>query len=103
MAQIVIFQLNRSREAYGEFFKVIESYPKNAPLTENCWVISSVDPCDVVRDKLEAQVEKNIDRVVVADLAALIAWSNVECGNGALIDIISKPADEEESKDTTVK
>ena len=80
---IVEYDLCSPGQDYEELYKAIKSYPICAPITESTWYIKTNETCVQVRDKLKAHVDKN-DRIFVAALTGVAAWSNVLCNSESL-------------------
>lgn len=75
---IIEYDLRSPGRNYDELYKAIKSYGVWAHITESTWFIKTSESCVQVRDKLLAHMDGN-DRIFVAALTGVAAWSNVLC------------------------
>ena len=79
MTSIIIeYDLRSPGRNYDELYKAIKSYGVWARITESTWFVKTSESCVQVRDKLLAHMDGN-DRIFVAALTGVVAWSNVLC------------------------
>lgn len=77
-SMIIEYDLRSPGRNYDELYKAIKSYGVWAHITESTWFIKTSESCVQVRDKLLAHMDGN-DRIFVAALTGVAAWSNVLC------------------------
>lgn len=77
-SMIIEYDLRSPGRNYDELYKAIKSYGVWAQITESTWFIKTSESCVQVRDKLLAHMDGN-DRIFVAALTGVAAWSNVLC------------------------
>lgn len=77
-SMIIEYDLRSPGRNYDELYKAIKSYSVWAHITESTWFIKTSESCVQVRDKLLAHMDGN-DRIFVAALTGVAAWSNVIC------------------------
>lgn len=77
-SMIIEYDLRSPGRNYDELYKTIKSYSVWAHVTESTWFIKTSESCVEVRDKLLAHMDNN-DRIFVAALIGVAAWSNVLC------------------------
>ena len=79
-SMIIEYDLRSPGRNYDELYKAIKSYGVWAHITESTWFIKASESCEQVRDKLLAHMDGN-DRIFVAALTGVAAWSNVRCNS----------------------
>ena len=79
-SMIIEYDLRSPGRNYDELYKAIKSYGVWAHITESTWFIKTSESCVQVRDKLLAHMDGN-DRIFVAALTGVAAWSNVLCNS----------------------
>lgn len=77
-SMIIEYDLRSPGRNYDELYKAIKAYSVWAHITESTWFIKTSESCVQVRDKLLAHMDGN-DRIFVAALTGVAAWSNVLC------------------------
>lgn len=77
-SMIIEYDLRSPGRNYDELYKAIKSYGVWAHITESTWFIKTSESYVQVRDKLLAHMDGN-DRIFVAALTGVAAWSNVLC------------------------
>lgn len=77
-SMIIEYDLRSPGRNYDELYKAIKSYGVWAHITESTWFIKTTESCVQVRNKLLAHMDGN-DRIFVAALTGVAAWSNVLC------------------------
>lgn len=77
-SMIIEYDLRSPGRNYDELYKAIKSYGVWAHITESTWFIKTSESCVQVRDKLLTHMDGN-DRIFVAALTGVAAWSNVLC------------------------
>jgi hypothetical protein len=87
LAKIITYDLCKQGKDYDSLISAIKKYPLWCKVTESCWVVSSPDTCATIRDNLKSYMD-NDDRLFVAALTGETAWSNVQCKDDALKNIL---------------
>jgi hypothetical protein len=81
--KIITYDLRGENRDYESLINKIKAYHYWAKITESCWLIKSGDSCVDVRNNLKKVTNYN-DRLFVADLSSVSAWSNVMCNSNKL-------------------
>lgn len=77
-SMIIEYDLRTPGRNYDELYKAIKNFSEWARITESTWFVKTSESCVQVRDKLLAHMDGN-DRIFVAALTGVAAWSNVLC------------------------
>lgn len=83
MSKLITYDLCAPGRNYNSLIEAIQSYPDWCKVAKSCWIISTADSCQTVRDNLWKHMDSN-DILFVATLAGDAAWYNSICGNEAL-------------------
>ena len=82
-SMIIEYDLCKPGDNYDELIETIKNYDKWAHITKSTWFIGTNDSCSTVRDTLKSKMDSN-DRLFVAELTGVAAWSNVICDSDFL-------------------
>lgn len=82
-SKIIEYDLCSPGRNYNTLYETIKSYSVWARITESTWFIRTDDSCVQIRDKLKKCMDNN-DRLFVAELTGIAAWSNILCSNDYL-------------------
>jgi hypothetical protein len=79
MAKIVTYDLRSPGKDYSSLIAAIKRYT-NCKITESCWLLSTIDSCEAIRNYLQQYMDSN-DRLFVGALTGEAAWSNLLSSN----------------------
>lgn len=76
-SKIITYDLRAPGRTYDNVYNYLRSYVVWGKLTESTWFVSSPKSCVQIRDELSRLVDLN-DRIFVAELTSVAAWTNVQ-------------------------